>query len=314
MSLCLPIASAPAQDFPSGTVFIVVPYPAGGSTDVIARALAAELSKRWSQPVVVENIGGASSIIGTTKVVNAAPNGHTLLLTIDPTVVHNRFLFKKLPYDPDKSLLPITMIARSGQLVIAHPSFPARTMRDLVDAARRSPGSVAYGSYGNGTQPNLLFETLAAREGLKFLQVPYKGIAPVVTAVVAGEVQISVASPAAAGAMVKADKIKALAVGGTKRSILFPDVPTVAESGYPYVDAAIWWGLFAPAGTNAALIDRINQDVARVARQPEFINKYFTAFGLDPVLDTPAGFSAAIREDLKLTAEMVKAAGVEPVQ
>ena len=187
-------------------------------------------------------------------------------------------------------------------------------MRDLVDAARRSPGSVAYGSYGNGTQPNLLFETLAAREGLKFLQVPYKGIAPVVTAVVAGEVQISVASPAAAGAMVKADKIKALAVGGTKRSILFPDVPTVAESGYPYVDAAIWWGLFAPAGTNAALIDRINQDVARVARQPEFINKYFTAFGLDPVLDTPAAFSAAIREDLKLTAEMVKAAGVEPVQ
>ena len=215
---------------------------------------------------------------------------------------------RAVPGDRRNRLLEIPRLARAE-----YARLPRR-MRELVDAARRSPGSVAYGSYGNGTQPNLLFETLASREGLKFLQVPYKGIAPVVTAVVAGEVQTSVASPAAAGAMVKADKIKALAVGGTKRSILFPDVPTMAESGYPYVDAAIWWGLFAPAGTNATLIDRINQDVAQVARQPEFINKYFTAFGLDPVLDTPAAFSAAIREDLKLTAEMVKAAGVEPVQ
>src|SRR5687767_14194341 len=151
LSWALPIASANSQTFPSATVSVVVPYPAGGSTDIIARAIAGELAKIWKQSVVVETVGGASSIIGTNRVVKAQPDGHTLLLTIDATVVHNRFLYKNLPYDPDKSLLPITMLARSGQLVIAHPSFPAKNLSELVEAARRSPGGVAYGSYGIGT-------------------------------------------------------------------------------------------------------------------------------------------------------------------
>jgi len=165
--LCaLSVVPSLAQVFPSRTIFIVVPYPAGGSTDVLARALANELSKLWNQPVVVENFGGASSIVGANRVANATPDGYTLLLTIDPTVVSNRFLFKKLPYDPDKSLIPITMIARSGQLVIANPSFLANNLRELVDAARHTPGSVAYASYGLGTQPNLMFETIGKREGV----------------------------------------------------------------------------------------------------------------------------------------------------
>jgi tripartite-type tricarboxylate transporter receptor subunit TctC len=310
----LPICSARAQTFPSTTVVIIVPYPAGGSTDVLARAVASELAKLWKQSVVVENVGGASSIIGSNRVATAAPDGHTLLLTIDPTVVSNRFLFKKLPYDPDKSLTPITMLGRSGQLLIAHPSVAAKDLRALVDAARRNPGGIAYGSYGAGTQPNLLFETLAEREKVKFLQVPYKGIAPVVTAVTAGEVQVSVASPAASGAMVKADKIKALAIGGMKRSSLFPEVPTMREQGYPYIDSVIWWGMFAPGGTSAALVDRIHRDVASVAKQPNFIAKYFAAFGIDPIVDTPAEFAASIRSDVQATAEMVKAAGVQPVE
>ncbi len=311
--LCtLSVVSSLAQVFPSRTVFIVVPYPAGGSTDVLARALANELGKLWNQPVVVENFGGAGSIIGAERVANATADGYTLLLTIDPTVVSNRFLYKKLPYDPDKSLIPITMLARSGQLVIANPSFPANNLRELVDAARRTPGRVAYASYGLGTQPNLFFETIGKREGVQFLHVPYKGIAPDVNAVMTGEVQISVASPAAAGAMVKAGKIKALAIGGSKRSIMFPDVPTIAESGYPYVNSVIWWGIFAPGGTSAPLVDRINHDVAGIAKRPDIVEKYFTAFGLDPVVDTPSEFAAAIRADVKVTAEMVKAAGVQP--
>jgi tripartite-type tricarboxylate transporter receptor subunit TctC len=308
------VVSGLAQVFPSRTVFIVVPYPAGGSTDALARAIANELSKLWKQAVVVENMGGASSIIGTHKVADATADGYTLLLTIDPTVVSNRFLYKELPYDPDKSLIPITMVAKSGQLVIANPSFPAKNLRELVDDARRTPGKVAYASYGMGTQPNLLFETIGKHEGVHFLHVPYKGIAPVVNAVMTGEVQISVASPAAAGAMVRAGKIKALAIGGAKRSSQFPDVPTIAESGYPYVNSVIWWGMFAPGGTSAQLVDRINHDVASVAKQPDFIKKYFAAFGLDPVMDTPAEFAAAIRSDVKVTAEMVKAAGVKPIQ
>ena len=301
-----------AQTFPSSTVFIVVPYPAGGSTDVLARALASELSELWGQSVVVENISGAGSIIGANKVANAPPDGHTLLLTIDPTVVNNRFLYKKLPYDPDKSLIPITMIARSGQLVIANPSFPANNLRSLVDAARATPGGVAYASYGIGTQSHLLFETIGKREGVQFLHIPYRGVAPDITAAMTGEVQVTVASPAAAGSMVRAGRVKALAIGGLKRSSLFPDVPTIAESGYPYVDSVIWWGLFAPEGTNAQLVDRINHDVTSVAKRRVFIEKYFTAFGLDLVADTPGEFAAAIRADVKVTAEMVKAAGVQP--
>jgi len=142
--------------------------------------------------------------------------------------------------------------------------------------------------------------------------VPYKGIAPDVNAVMTGEVQISVASPAAAGSMVKAGKLKALAIGGAERSSLFPDIPTIAESGYPYVDSVIWWGMFAPGGTSAQLVDRINHDVAGVAKRPDIIEKYFTAFGLDPVADTPSEFTAAIRADVEVTAKMVKAAGVQP--
>jgi len=308
----LPLASAISQTFPSSTVTIVVPFPPGGGTDVIARGLADELGKLWKQTVVVENVGGANSLIGTNRVVRARPDGHTLLVTVDSTVVHNRFLFKNLPYDPDKSLLPVTMLARSGQLVIATPSFPANNLRELVDVARRTPDGITYGSTGVGTQPHLLFEAMAAREGVKFVQVPYKGISPIVTAVMTGEVKISTASPASAGSQLEAGAIKALAIGGAKRSTKFPNVPTISEAGFPNMDASTWWGLFVPAGTNASLVDRINRDVASVAQKPTFIEKYFAKFGVEPVLDTPAEFETEIKHDVALTAEMVKVAGVKP--
>ena len=312
-TLCaLSVVSTLAQVFPSKTILIVVPYPAGGSTDVLARALANELSKVWGQSVVVENISGASSIIGAGKVAKAAPDGHTLLLTIDPTVVSNRFLFKALPYDPDKSLVPVTMIARSGQIVLAHPSVPVNSLREIIDVARRTPGGVTYGSFGMGTNAHLMFESIGKREGVQFLHVPYKGIMPVVTAVMAGEVQVTLASAATAGEMVKAGKIKALAIGGQKRSSVFPDVPTLAEAGYPYVDSSIWWGIFLPEGASAQLVDRIYRDVTNIAKRPDFVEKYLTKLGLDLVADTPTEFTAKIRADVKITAEMVGAAGVKP--
>ena len=312
MLSALPVAPALAQAFPSKTVNIVVPYPPGGIVDSLARALAGELAKRWGQSVVVEDFAGASSIIGTNKVTNAAPDGQTLLFTIDPTVVSNRFIYKKLPYDPDKSLAPISMIARSGQLVIANPSLAANNMHELVEAARRAPHKIAYGSSGVGTQANLLFETIGKREGVQFLHVPYKGVGPMITAAMSGEVQVTVAVPGAVKGLLKAGKLKALAIGGLQRSSLLPDVPTLAESGYPYVSSVIWFGLFAPGGTSAQLVDRINRDVTGVAKRPEFTAKYITPFGLDLVADTPAEFAAAIAADVKATAPMVKAAGVKP--
>ena len=300
-----------AQQFPSKTVRLLIPWPAGGSTDTLGRALARELGEVWKQPVVVENPAGAGSIVGAEKVATAAPDGYTLMLTIDTTTVHNRFLYKKLPYDPDKSFAPITMIARSGQFVIANPSFPAKNLREMVEEARRNPGKVAYASYGLGSQPHLLFETIAKREGVQFLHVPYKGVAPATTATVAGEVQMTVASPAASGAQVRAGRAKALAIGGGQRASRFPDVPTIAESGYPYGAAIIWFGLFAPGGTDPQLVDRIYRDAATIAKRPEFVEKYISAFSLDLVANTPAEFAAAIRADTEITAEMVKAAGVK---
>ena len=311
MLCAVSVVPAHAQAFPSKTVSIVVPYPPGGSTDMLARGLANDLTKLWGQPVVVENVGGAGSIIGAEKVANATPDGHTLMFTIDPTVVNNRFLYKKLPYDPDK-LIPITMVARSGQLVIASLSFAANNMRELVEAARRAPGRVAYASIGMGSAPHLLFSTIGKREGVEFLHVPYKGVAPNMTATMTGEVQITVASPAAGGSLVKAGKVKALAIGGLQRSSMFPDVPTIAEAGYPYADAAIWFGLFAPGGTSAQLVDRISRDVIGIAKRPDFTSKYLTTFALDLVANTPSEFAAVIRADVKIKAEMVKAAGIQP--
>ncbi len=301
-----------AQQFPSKPVRLLIPWPAGGSTDVLGRALAHELSAIWKQPVVVENPAGAGSILGAERVATAAPDGYTLMVTIDTTTVHNRFLYKKLPYDPDKSFAPITMIARSGQFVIANPSVPAKNLRELIEFARRNPGKVAYGSYGMGSQPHLLFETIAKREGVQFLHVPYKGVAPATTATVAGEVQVTVASPAASGAQVRAGRAIALAIGGGQRAGRFPDVPTIAESGYPYAAAIIWFGLFAPGGTDPQLVDRIYRDATTIVKRPEFVEKYITAFSLELVANTPAEFAEAIRSDAEITAEMVKAAGVQP--
>lgn len=306
-----PLTQAQAP-FPSKPVRIIVPYPAGGSTDVLARALANELGPVWKQPVVVENIGGASSIIGTERVAASPPDGHTLLFTIDPTVVGNRFLFKKLPYDPDKSLAPITIVARSGNFIIVHPSFPATTLREMVELVRRSPGKVAYSSYGVGSHSQLVFETMAKREGLQFLHVPYKGIAPSTQAVVAGEVQLSIGSPAATGAMVKAGRLRAISITGPNRASRFPDVQTSAEGGFPYVKAIIWFGLFAPGGTDPKLVDRINQDVTAIARRPDFTEKHIDSLSLELVANSPAETAATIRDDIEHIGEMVKAAGVQP--
>jgi len=308
----LAATEACAQSFPSKTVRIVVPYAAGGSTDIIARSLAIQLSTLWSQPVVVENVGGAGSIIGASRVAAAPPDGHTLLLTIDPTVVSNRFLYKKLPYDPDKSLIPVTMIAQSGQFVIVNPLVPARTFRELVEAARRAPGQIAYGSTGMGSSPHLMFATIAKREGVQFLHVTYKGVSQSIAAVVSGEVQVTGASATAVGGLVKAGKVKALAIGGARRSNLLRDVPTLAESGYPYAALALWFGLFAPGGTSAQLVERIYRDASTTIRQPEFIEKYLNPNGLDLVANTPADFAAAIRASVAITGEMVKAANIKP--
>lgn len=309
VSFAVPVV---AQSFPSKAVRVVAPYPAGGPVDLLARALTRELSVVWGQQVLVENVSGGDTSIGASRVATAAPDGHTLLLTTSTTVVGNRFLFKKLPYDPDKNLIPITMLGRSGSLVIVHPSLPAKSLRELVTLARGAPGRVAYGSLGRASVAHLMFGAISKREGVSFNHVPYKGSTPALTAIVSGEVSTFVVSPAGSGAMVRAGKLRAIAITSPNRTKLFPQVPSVVESGYAYVTSWIWYGLFLPGGASAQLVERIHRDTTAILKRPEFVAKYLTESSLDAVANSPAEFTEAIRADVASFSEMVKAADVQP--
>jgi len=299
------------QNFPNRTVNLIVPWPAGSAMDLLARSLAAELNSGWGHPVIVENIPGAGSIIGAQKAANAAPDGHTLMITVNDTVVHNRFVHKNLPYDPDKSFVAVTMLARSGQFVLAHPKLEASTLQGLVELAKRKPATLSFASFGNGTRPHVLFAAMNQREGIDLLHVPYKGVGPAIAGVVGGEVHLSLASPGQSGEMIRAGRLKPLALAAAERSKAFPGVPTVAEAGFPYLEAPLWFGLFAPAGTPPAVIERIHRDATAVLRRPDFAEKNVTARGFELVASSPAQFAQAIGKDVAATALMVRTAGLQ---
>lgn len=309
---CTALPAAYAQAYPAKPVRIIVPFPAGGGVDVLIRSVAAELSVRWGQPVIIDNRGGAGSLIGAEAVARATPDGYTLLATINQTLTSNRFLYKSLPYDPDKSFAPVSLMTTSDQFLIANPAVAAKDLRELVALARARPGGLAYGSFGNGSQPHLVYALLQAKAGLELTHVPYKGVAPVVTGLLGGEIQLSTGSASVAGQLLKAGKVKALAVAGSKRSSLFPDVPTTAEQGYPQLRAAVWYALVAPAGTPEPVIARIAADVKAILEDPGFAEKNATSRGLEVNAGGPAELRQAIRDDVAVVREMVKAAGVTP--
>jgi tripartite-type tricarboxylate transporter receptor subunit TctC len=304
-------ASALAQQYPSQRVTIVVPYAPGGGVDIMIRAVAAELSAKWGQPVIVENKPGAGTLIGAEAVMNAAPDGHTLLATVDQTFVANRFLYKKLPYDPDKSFVPITLMAEGDHFLLAKNELQANSLNELVALAKRQKGKLSYGSYGDGSQPQLLYSLLNERAGLDILHVPYKGVAPMLTAIVAGEVDLGTGSAGVAGHLLRGKRMKALAIAGKARSPEFPDVPTTAEQGYPELLATIWYGVFAPANTPASIVNKLHADITAILKNPVFAEKQGRARGLTIVGNTPKEFEARIREDAAQTATMVRAARIE---
>lgn len=299
-------------DWPSKPVRIIVPFAPGGGVDVLTRAVMAELSARWRQPVVIENRAGAGSLIGAEAVAKAPADGYTLLATVNQTLVSNRFLYRSLPYDPDKSFEPITLMVNSDQMVIASVAFAGNTLKDVVEAARRQSGGLTYGSFGNGSQPHLLFETVAARENVKLLHVPYKGVTPMLTALASGEVMLGTGSAAVAGPLIAAGKIKPIAVAGASRMAQYGQTATSAEQGYHYVKTSIWYGLFTPAGTPTEVVAKIHADVRSVLMDPAFSEKQVTAKGLTVVAGDSAQLRRVIQEETRLTAEQVKAAGVTP--
>ena len=303
------VAHAQAS-YPTKPVRIVVAYPPGGGIDVIARQIAERLTQQWEQPVVVENRPGASTNLATELVAKAPADGHTILLTTDSTFSINPHLFAKLPYS-DRDFVPVTQLILLQQVMLANPSVPAKDLSELVALARAKRGTLNYGSYGSGSQPHLAAEMLNHKAGIDLVHVPYKGLSFTIPAAIAGEVQLTFAGIASSRGPVQAGRLKALAIGGPKRSPLMPDVSTFAEQGYPEVETHAWFGLFVPAGTPGPVIDRIYRDVAAILNDPPFREKEVVQKGYDLVASSPEAFAAFIVRDREARGAAVKLSGAK---
>ncbi len=307
------LLAAPAlaqAGFPTRPVRIVVPYPPGGGVDAMARALSEPLSRAWGQPVSVDNRPGGATVPGTDHVARAAPDGHVLLLTSDSSITSNPHLYRSMPSDPVRDLAPVALLTEVHQAVIVHPSVPARDLAGLIAAARAAPGRMNYGSYGTGSQPQLLFETLKAEARIDIAHIPYRGLAPAVQAAVAGEVQMTLAGLGIAGGQVAGGTLRALAIGRPTRLPQWPEVQTLREAGFDHADPRTWFGLFAPAGVPAGVLAQIRRDVAAAMAEPGFAERHVTARGMTGRAGD-GGFAEFIAADLEAKGRMIRQAGIE---
>jgi tripartite-type tricarboxylate transporter receptor subunit TctC len=308
-TLALPGLARAQGGFPSRGVRIVVPYPPGGGVDVMARALAEALARAWNQPVVVENRGGGATIPGVEHVARSPADGHVLLLTSDSSITSNPHLYANMPADPIRDLAPVTLLAEVHQMVVVHPALAARDMAGLVEAARARPGALNYGSYGPGSQPQLLFEALKAERRVDIAHVPYRGLAPALQATIAGEVQMTLAGAGIAGPHISAGTLRALAIGRPARLPNLPDVPTLEEAGIGQMDPRTWFGLFAPAGTSRATLGALQAGVAAVMAEPGFRERHVTGRGMSGHANTPEEFAAFIAADLADKGRLIRLSG-----
>jgi len=304
-------ASAQAQSWPARPVRLVVAYPPGGGIDVMARQIAEKLAAAWGQPVVVENRPGANTIIAADAVAKSAADGYTVLFTTDATFSINPHLYAKLPFDTQRDFIPVTMLVLLQQLLVAHPSLQADSLSELISLAKKNPGKINYASYGSGSQPHLSGEMLKYKAGIDLVHIPYKGISLAVPAVMAGEVQLTFAGIATSMAPLKSGRIKALAIGGPKRSPLFPAVPTFAELGFPEVETHAWFGLFVPAGSPKEAVSKIHIEVKRILDEPDFRQRQLVDKGYDPVGSSPEEFAAYIAKDRESRGRAVKISGAK---
>jgi tripartite-type tricarboxylate transporter receptor subunit TctC len=310
-SLVLALACFAAHAWPTKPVRIVVAYPAGGGIDVMARQLAEKLTSQWGQPVIVENKPGANTILATDAVAKSPADGHTILMTTDATFSINPHLYAKLPYDAQRDFIPVTMLVLLQQLLVAHPAVPANSLSELIALARQKPGAINYASYGSGSQPHLAGEMLKNKAGIDLIHVPYKGISLAVPAVMAGEVQLTFAGIATSMPQLKAGRIKALAIGGTARSPLLPQVPTFAELGYPEVETHAWFGLFVQANSPRDAVGRIYRDTRAILDEPDFRQKQLVDKGYEVVGNSPDDFVNYLKKDSESRARAVKISGAK---
>jgi tripartite-type tricarboxylate transporter receptor subunit TctC len=302
---------AALAQYPSKPVHIVVPYPPGGAVDAFARVLSQQLSDVWSQQVVVENRPGASTMIGAEQVAKSPADGYTLLLTAELTFVTVPHLYEKIPFDPLKDFAPITALVSATQALVANPSLPAKTVKDIVALAKTKPGELSYGSFGIGSTGHLNMEVLQAITGVRFNHVPYTGAGPAMNDVIGGHINFMFAALSIVKGNVQAGKLRMIGVGSDHRSREFPDVPTISESGARGFEAKSWFGLAAPAGTPADIIKKINKDVAKVLSDPAFADRYLAAQGLESIVSSPEQFVTFIRDETAKWGKVVKDANIK---
>src|SRR3989440_12460327 len=300
-------AQAHSQDYPAKPIRIVVPFSPGGVADNSARVVAEPLGMRLGQPVLVENRPGASGNIGTQAVVEAPPDGYTLLLGFDGTMVINPHVFARVPFDTLVDFAPVTKLGDATLILVAHPSLPARTLRQMIELARAKP--LAYGTSGTGGTPHLAGELLKLRTGAQLEHVPYKGGGQAIVDVVGGQIPLVFTAIATAQQYVRAGRLVALGVPGAKRSAALPDVPTFEESGIAGFDVTSWTGIFAPASTPRPVIDKLQRELAAVLRTA-FVRERYAVLGIEPVGNSPQEFGDQVRADLARWEKVVRAANV----
>jgi tripartite-type tricarboxylate transporter receptor subunit TctC len=297
-----------AQDYPTKPVRLIIPFPPGGSNDVVGRMIATQLGERLGKQVVVDNRGGAGGVLGTEVAAGSPPDGYTILV-ISLAYTVNPWLYK-LKYDPLKAFVPVAMLASGANVLSVHPSVPVNSVKELIALAKQKPGELNYASAGSGSFQHLGSELFKLMAGVDIVHVPFKGGGPAMIDVVGGHSQVLFSSLVQTGGHIRSGKLKALGVGSVARSALFPDIPTIAEAGVPGYEMANWWGIVAPAGTPQPIVDKLAREIGVVLSSPE-TQKLFAGEGAEVVQKTPAEFAAFIESELAKWQGVVKDAKIK---
>lgn len=303
-------AAAQAQAYPTKQVRFILPFPPGGPTDMLGRALAQKLSELMAHPVVADNRPGAGGNLGLELASKAPADGYTVVLS-SPLVSISPSLYSKLNYDPARDLAPVSLVAFIQNVIIVHPSVPAKTLRELIDISRRNPGKLNFGSGGVGTTSHLAAALLLSLAKLNMVHIPYKGTGLALTAMVGGEIDMLVMAVPAAAAQIQAGKVRPLAVLASKRQAVLPNVPTAKEAGVDNYEVPIWYGILTASGTPRDIVNRLNIEIGRALASAD-LRERFTTAGIEPHADTPEQFAAFIKSETVRYAQVIKDAGIKP--
>jgi tripartite-type tricarboxylate transporter receptor subunit TctC len=298
-----------ADGYPSKPVRFILPFPPGGGTDILGRLLAERLGAQLGQPVVIENRGGAGGNVGAEAAARSAPDGYTIVL-VAPSLAISPSLYSKLAYDPVRDFAPVSLVATVPNVMITHPSVPAKTLSEFIALAKTKPGAMNFGSGGSGTSNHLAGELFNIVTGVRLVHVPYKGVNLAMNDVMSGEVHLVVIGIPAAAPHIRAGKLRALAVIDTKRAAALPEVPTVAEAGLSSFEVTTWYGVLAPAGTPRPIVARLNAEIVKVMQAPE-MKERLAAMATEPVTSTPEAFAQLIREEIAKWGKVVRTAGLK---